>query len=205
MGGNKPLPGRRLMGMGTRGAVALAVLLASLAVPTAAHASCVGLPSFQRSVDDAEVIFVGTVTALTNEDRWATVAVEDVWKGENIPAVLEVRAGPADPPGPMHAASSVDRTFRDGARYIFFPYGHPPRFRDSSCSATQIYTDRLAGFRPSGAQPPTSTASPVPTGAGDTGERAEDRFDPANLIIPGAVAVLLLLATLTIARRAGRS
>jgi hypothetical protein len=137
-------------------------------LPQAAGASCAELPRLAQSVASADVIFVGRVTAVTNGSRWATVAIEDVWKGRDLPAAVEVHAGPADPPGPLQAASSVDRTYRVGSRYIFFPYGKPPTFRDSSCSATQRYEKRLEGFRPASApgppdgEAPTEDAEPTP-------------------------------------------
>lgn len=62
-------------------------------------------------------MLVGKVIETTNEDRWATVDVEEVWTGERITAVVEIKAGPADPPGPASVASSNDRTFDEGARY----------------------------------------------------------------------------------------
>jgi hypothetical protein len=132
-----------------------------IGLPQVAGASCAKLPTFPQSVATADVIFVGTVTAVTNGSRWATVAIEDVWKGRDVPSAVEVHAGPADPPGPLQSASSVDRTYREGKRYIFFPYGKAPTFKDSSCSATQRYEKTLEGFRPANAPgPPDSEAPP---------------------------------------------
>jgi len=48
---------------------------------TSAHASCVGPVPFPRAIEAAPAVFVGTVTAVENNRRWATVQVGEVWKG----------------------------------------------------------------------------------------------------------------------------
>lgn len=141
-----------------------ALVLASLPAP--ALALCARPPSIARAVEDTSNVFVGTVTGTSSQGRWATVEVVDVWKGDPS-AEVEVRGGPADPPGPMMAASSVDRTYRDGETYLFLPYaGSGEVFHDDICSGTRIYEESLDRLRPPGAhEPPRAGGSPPRRGA----------------------------------------
>lgn len=173
-------------------AVAPMLVLAVLGGPAAA--SCAAPPPLPEAIDDARTVFVGTVTDTSNDDRWATVAVSDVWKGD-VAGVVEVRGGPADPPGPMEAASSVDRAFRDGATYLFVPSGGDGEvFHDDACSSTTRYGERFDHLRPDDA------ATPGPFDAAP--RRAARTSVPlwwGVAAIAGAAAVVLLL------RRRGRN
>ena len=96
--------------------VAAALLtLAGLAAPAGASASCAIPPG---GADDlwksADAVFVGTVTAIANNARWATVRVEEVWQGPDQPAEVVVRGGPEG-----NTATSVDRSYTVGIRYLF--------------------------------------------------------------------------------------
>ena len=155
---------------------AAAVVLLALSVPliaTTAAAKCAAPPPMPRAIEDAFAVFVGTVTRLENMRRWATVEVSDVWKGP-VAGVVEVRAGPKDPPGPISAASSVDRRYKRGIDYLFVVSRPGARFRDSSCSATTRYRPRLDRFRPVSAigTSPSPTGTPLPrhreAGGGDS-------------------------------------
>ena len=132
-----------------KAALGAVVLAAALAGP--ARASCAGVPPVRSALRDARTAFVGTVLETTESGRWATVEVTEVWKGDAGERV-EVRGGPPDPPGPLNAASSVDRHFREGKTYLFIPEAVSETvFRDSICTATTGYEKRLDRFRPAGA------------------------------------------------------
>lgn len=153
---------------------AAACAAASFALtPVPALASCGPTPPLDRAIEEAETVFVGTVTQLANGGRWATVEVEEIWKGE-VAAEAEVRAGPADPPGPASVITSVDRTYELGVRYLFVPWRarSDEVFFDNRCSATQRYSEGLGRYRPAGAGPP---------------EAAQPRSDPPHAIDPGAL------------------
>ena len=181
-----------------RGRTRLLVVFGALAwlIPGAgtAYASCVEPPPIGRAVDEGDIVFVGTVTAVTNSDRWATVAVEEIWKGGDIDPVVEIKAGPADPPGQISAVSSVDRTFQDGERYLFFPYRTKfGTLRDSSCSNTTRFTPELERFRPASAREPFEVNG------------SNDVVEPNRWWVPfviGAPGVVVLgLALVVFARR----
>jgi hypothetical protein len=122
---------------------------------TAARASCIAPPPIPKAIRQAPAVFVGTVVEVTNMRRWVTVEVSDVWKGD-VEDLVEVRAGPKDPPGPGGVATSVDRHYRLGETYFFVPYkATGPIFRDTNCSRTTRYEPALDRFKPASAQTPS--------------------------------------------------
>ncbi len=142
------------------------VFAATLVGAPAVHASC-GVPvrpggqqTIQGWLDTAPLVFVGTVVGTTNNNRVARVQVESVWKGE-VPSTVTV----AGTPELGSAATSVDRTFNVGQRYLFVPSSGSSPFQDNSCSATQPYSSQLDGFKPATAHPPTAGSDGLdPTG-----------------------------------------
>lgn len=143
--------------------LAITVMLAGTALAvntdsTPARASCVGpygpggIQPLRRVLATAPVVFIGKVLATTNESRTATVRVNDIWRGKHVSLMVVVRG--SDVTG--HAATSVDRSFTRGVRYIFVP--EPIRrsspFQDNNCTATRPYTTALAKYRPAGAHRP---------------------------------------------------
>src|SRR3981081_736956 len=87
-----------------------------------AQASCGALPgaSLRDELATAPVVFVGTVAFTSDNDRVARVRVESIWRGPDLPAYVDVLGSPVT--GPF-TASSVDRKFRSGERYVFVPSG----------------------------------------------------------------------------------
>lgn len=170
----------------------LTSLACVIAVAGSASASCVKPPPMGKAVREGEIVFIGSVTSTTNADRWATVEVEEIWKGDGLDPVIEIKAGPADPPGPMMAASSNERTFKEGVRYLFFPYRKQSgTFSDSSCSNTTRWTADLERFRPPGVR----ELSP-PYGGDDTIE--DDSL--LTYIFAGAGAGLVVALIIVFAR-----
>lgn len=166
----------------------LVALAAGLAGPSPAQASCVGLfgpggtSTLQALLDAAPTVFVGTVTATAGNNRVARVRVESVWKGSLIPMTVTVSGTPDQ----ATAATSVDRTFTVGQRYLFVPSSLTAPFQDSSCSATQPYAASLDSLKPATARPPAP---------------GSDGLDPTGLaFVPGrvwfAIAAAVLLAGL---------
>lgn len=129
------------------------------------------------AIVQSDVVVVGTVTATRSRDRIATVKVEEVWKGD-VGNTLQVAGGPAED----NAATSVDRTYVVGTRYLLFaiePGAHArqgtfgARYEDNSCSTTQTWSESLSAFRPVSAtvvtEPPPTPVSTRP-GAASTRE-----------------------------------
>jgi len=123
--------------------------------------SCIQPPPLPDAVAQAEIAFVGTVTATINDGRWATVAVEEIWKGPDMPPVVEVHGG-----GPNPSDSLADRTFTAGTRYVFFPYVEDGVLTDNICSSTMEFPFEIS-FRPESFRTPTPSepepADPIAT------------------------------------------
>jgi hypothetical protein len=60
----------------------------------------------------------------------------------------------------MTVATSTDRSFKEGEKYLFLPHARNGEiFRDSDCSRTTRFRPALLSYRPEGpaeAQPPSS-------------------------------------------------
>lgn len=143
-------------------------------VPATAAASCVEFPPLEEHLARADVVFLGTVTSVTDQQRTALVRVEEIWRGSELPAEVTVHGG-FDP----EAFTSVDRSFEVGARYLFAPAIRDGRLQDDSCTATQPWTDELADLRPT----TVATPLPMPTDEADGG---------------GGIPVALILAAVAV-------
>lgn len=80
----------------------------------------------------ATIVFAGVVESVSNMDRFATVKIEEVFKGPSLASTVEVHAGPGDPT----LNTSNDRSFEVNTRYFFFPENDRSPFQDSTCTAT---------------------------------------------------------------------
>ena len=182
-------------------AVVVLALVTTFLTGPAVAASCArpisaaGAAPLQGQLDGAAVVFVGTVVGTSNSDRVARVKVETVWKGDGIPTYLTVSGTPAG----GSAATSVDRTFTVGHRYLFAPYSGPSPYQDNNCSPTQEYSGSLAALKPSTTHPPTPGSDGLdPTGLA---------FLPFSTWVIASAVVLagvVLLGTLLVRNRGGR-
>jgi len=174
-----------------RVAAALLLSLGALWAPAAASASCLLPPPGGDPWADAEVVFIGTVTAVANGDRWATVRVEEVWRGPDQPAEVIVRGGPES-----NTATSVDRTYNVGIRYIFALSIADGALSDSACSGTTpADAVDIVATRPKDIRPPLGGSLNTPDGGPDLGDFA----GPA--LVVGIVGGLLVVTVLVARRR----
>lgn len=145
-----------------RACLALAALTSAalLAGPGAALADCLAPPPVEESIKAEDIVVVGTVTEVSNGGRWASVRVDEIWRGPDLPGNVLIKGGPD-----ANAASSVDRTFETGVQYLFFPIvgtepgrdplpGEPASLLDSMCTNTQPLTAEIATLRPADARTP---------------------------------------------------
>jgi hypothetical protein len=165
--------------------LAVTAALIAAALPGTAAASCVVPQPLAESVRAADVVIVGTVGATENQGRWATINVEEIWKGPDLPPTAVVRAGPAG-----DTFSSVDRTFDAGVRYLFL-LGRDAQggLTDNACSLTTPWEVGLAALRPADFRAPTAIDDP---------DDAADAGDAAALVVPAIVALLVAAALLGI-------
>ena len=124
------------------GAAAVLVPGPSTSAVLADCATIKDVPAAQRSGD---AVFVGEVYRTENDGRWAVVLVDERWQGAaGLPDTVQVHGGP----GP-NTTTTTDRVFTEG-RWLFDVTNAGPFFADSSCSASQPWTDDLSQFRPAG-------------------------------------------------------
>jgi hypothetical protein len=171
-----------------------------IVVPTAlmaggagsAQASCAGPPVLSAQLEAATVAFVGTVVATTDGGRQARVRVESIWKGPSLPLYVDVYGSPASG---TNAATSVDRTYQVGQKYLFVPVDDQRPFQDNDCTATQPYTTSVAGYAPADPRTPDPRA-------------ASDPELPGGSLLPlailGAILIVGLLAAAVIVLRRWR-
>jgi hypothetical protein len=169
-----------------------ALTLASLLVPTAASASCLAPAAGQDPFASADAVFLGTVTSVANNARWAAVRVEEVWVGPDQPIEVVVRGGPEG-----DTATSVDRTYIVGDRYVFAVLLVDGNLEDNACSGTTVVDAiDLDALRPADVRVPEGAATGAPEGSSS--------FDLGGLAGPVLLASViggLLLASVLLARR----
>lgn len=173
------------------------VLALSTFLTSPASASCAGLPPLPARLSGASVAFVGTVLATARQDRLALVRVETIWKGPALPPLIEVNGSPALPGSPLifggGSATSDDRRYKIGERYLFIPTSGPP-FLESECSGTAPYSAVVATFSPAVARSPDRSG---PAEAGALAERLRFAVAANSLSLPlllVTIAILPLLA-----------
>jgi hypothetical protein len=131
--------------------VALLATGAFVAGAAGAQASCAAPPSVRDQAASSPLVFVGTVTFTSDNDRVARVKVESIWRGPELPAYVDVHGSPVSG---LSAASSVDRKYSAGTRYLFVLFSANQPLQDNSCSATQVYTTEVAALAPADARSP---------------------------------------------------
>ncbi len=137
--------------------LALAALFAGPATP-AALGACASPPTMAEAAAAGAVVFVGSVVYLENDNRWATVQVEERWQGAGqLGATVEVH-GSGDP----GVQTQIDRSY-ETARYLFVVQDGPGYLVDNACSGTVAWSDALARLRPPGvaAAPGLAVSTPL--------------------------------------------
>lgn len=167
----------------------LAAVLTLLMAAAPAAASCAPPIPIAQALSDSDSVFVGTIVGLANADRDATFSVDEVWRGPDLAAQVVARGGPGG-----NGASSVDRTWQAGAKYLVFASIADGQLTDNSCSNTQIWTDDLAALRPSDARP-----------AGDATDDTSPGLPGTLLVVVGVVAAVVVVSLLAFRSRPPRA
>lgn len=196
----------------------LGVALMALAITSMsaapALASCAPPPSLEEAFADADLVFIGVVTEVTNNGRTASVDVEQVWKGPEQPFNVAVHGGPDE----ADLITSVDRTFELGT-YIFFPVNSSPPFEDNICTLTQPVSEAISVINPFGEEPEEDEdsslgesfsqvlgsefeATTAATSTAAFSENADEGGSGPRLAVWLAVVVAVILGVATWRRRA---
>jgi hypothetical protein len=132
--------------------VALAAAAASMLIGVMpAAASCRPPIPIAQALRDSDSVFVGTVEGIAAGGRTATFAVGEVWRGPDLPANVVVQGGPGG-----NGATSIDRTWEAGGRYLVFASAAEGRLADNACSNTQLWSEELTALRPSDVRQPSA-------------------------------------------------
>ena len=179
-----------------RVAAAAAMLLAAAGSGPAGAQTDLGCPpdlGIDAALEQAPVVFIGTVRALGNDGRQATVEVTRVWKGGTLPMRVEVQGTIATQD---KVVTALDRLYARDRTYLFLPStGSSPRFRENRCSATRALTAELAAKAPAdGGSAPQGQGVPLP-------DAGLGRLLPLMIVVPALVA---LAGLLVVARRKAR-
>lgn len=171
------------VGVGSAFAGAFAVSAAASpsggAFAVSAAAACLPPADLGIAIASGEVVIVGIADRVENSGRWATVRVEERWYGAgSVGEAVAVHGGPE--PG---TATSADRTFEAGGRYLFVTTAANGFLVDNLCTVTQPWSAELARYRPRGVEP---VADRPPS-------------DPAFALPPELVPVIALFAALIVA------
>lgn len=173
------------------------IVAVSLAAPTApagaqAELGCAPDASIETRIEQASTVFTGTVRALGNQGRTATVDVIRVWKGGTLPRRVQVTGTIATQ---SKVVTALDRLYAVDRTYLFLPTaGSPPRFAENRCSATRALTPELSARAPAGGgTAPVGEGVPLP-------QDGLGKYVPMMVAVP---AILVLAGLLLVARRKG--
>lgn len=150
--------------------IALALVAAAIVGPAgAAHAQCGPTLAIEESLLRTEVAFIGRVVDRSNLDRTAVMEVLEIWKGGRLAQFVTVNGGPED----IDQFTSIDRSWLLGQIYLVVPANSRSPFRDSLCSATQLWATPT-GEIPEHLQPVLGNVSPIPVLVGDGGVMGDE-------------------------------
>jgi hypothetical protein len=158
-------------------------------LPGTSAAACTP-PSTEDGLRVANVVFVGTVESVSNDERTAVFDVHWVWKGKDVEQQVTVYGESIDDA----AVSADDRRFQIGITYLLASTTAAPPYRSDRCTATRFWRESGNG----GAIPSTFTSvfgdvtptRPIPIAAE---EESSTLLDNPFLPIGVGVGVALLL------------
>jgi hypothetical protein len=148
-----------VLAVGRAFAIAALLLAAPVSTVPGAFADCASPVPVENAVRLGPVVFVGTVTFLENDNRWAVVQVDERWLGaDELPDSVNVHGGPEE-----GSSTPVDRRYQTGQQYLFVVTNEGDSFADDACSGTTPWTADLARLRPAGvtAVAPGDTGTPL--------------------------------------------
>jgi hypothetical protein len=154
-------------------------------------ASCATTPRIEEAVQLGDVVFVGTVLRTENNGRWASVRVEERWRGaRDLGDTVDVHGGPE-----AGSATAIDRLFAT-SRYLFVVSRGPGYLVDNECTATTQWTADLARLRPLDVSP----APDVVAGTKVT-ELDLDRLMPLVALVAALIIAVIAYLLILRARR----
>jgi hypothetical protein len=157
--------------------------------PGSATASCAAPALGEPRLADYDHVFAGQVERVTNGGAAAEVSVLDVWHGPDLPPRVVVVGGQLG----RGVESSVDRSYRSGARYGFFvQQSDDGSLRDNICTPTRPLKS-LSAVDPPGRRLPEASAEAPTDPRGLIARRGLAAMTGATASIGAIAATGLLL------------
>ena len=170
--------------------IAAAIALAALGNTAVALAQCPPIQATEFAIDGATSVFVGRVQEITEGGTVANVRVLSVWKGRDLPEIVEVRGSAGS------ATSSSDaRRFEVGRNYLVIPENSREPYLATACSPTQAYS-AAPNVIPTSYQEAAGAAKgrpPIPTDSEVDAEAQLTRSVLPMLGVIGLIAVVWLI------------
>ena len=170
-----------------RAVVVLALVGVMLLHAGGAGADCAAPPPLDDALEAASIAFIGKVSEAAFESGQATLQVQWIWKGGELPAEVVVKTPPGTDGNPGYR-------FREGSTYIVIPQNAGVPLIVDPCSGTRSY--RADGQDiPSDLQEAVGASSGWAPGSAASGGPA-DGDDVSTL--PLIIALLAIIASATI-------
>lgn len=181
-------------------ALMLAMPLILISSPPA-RAACSNAVDPAAKMADADAVFVGRVTEVSDFGRLATMEVLEIWKGPELPPEVVVN-------GSFSGSDQIgasDRTFIAGNTYVVVPLGSRSPFFDEACSGTHLYVP--TGTIPARFQKAVGVDAPrMPAAPASGAAASDDGSAGVNLpLLAGAAAGALLIMWMVARRRKRRA
>lgn len=114
--------------------LAISTMLVWISQPGSALAECANPPSLEEALRAAPVAFVGEVTSAGVNADEATISVQWIWKGPDLPKELALRT-----PSTPAASGETGFRFRAGTTYIVLLEDTNGPYEVGECSGTRRY------------------------------------------------------------------
>jgi hypothetical protein len=177
-------------GSATRGPASIRAIFAIVTAATAllvagpsaspVAAECAGVQAIADALLSGNTtVFVGNVVKLDNDNRWATVLVDERWhNADGVPDTAFIHGGPEA------GKSGIDQRIFALGRYVFAVTNEGPYYVDSACTATTPWSDDLVQYRPTN----------VAEGSGSGSGSPLDFLESGSAALAAGLALALLIA-----------
>lgn len=170
--------------------ITAAIALSALGNTGVAFAQCPPIQATEFAIDEATSVFVGRVQETADGGTVARMRVLSVWKGRDLPEIVEVRGSAGS-----GTSSSDARRFEVGRNYLVIPENTREPYLATACSPTQAYS-AAPNVIPTSYQEAagaTQGRPPIPTDSGVDTEAQLTRSVLPMLGVIGLIAIVWLI------------
>lgn len=179
-----PQPHLSILG---RVGIAAAIALSALATQGVAFAQCPPIQPTEFAIDGATSVFVGRVETIEDSGTVAEMRVLSVWKGRDLPEIVEVRGSAGS------ATSSSDaRRFEVGRNYLVIPENTREPYLATACNPTQAYS-AAPNVIPTSYQEAAGATTGRPPISTESGADAEAELTRSVLPLLGVIGLIAIV------------